>query len=535
MHAQSVASFFRSLILPAFLFWVILDCEAQPIQVLSNQDQRMEVFVGSAHIYQQVGNSWSDWHWLTTTEFGGGWNNAAGRKPDGSLYNFIMYIGEVFYCFQTSPNGGWGWVFVNNLQDLLSSNSDEGSFATAANPDGTVNLFILGSDKSVWWYSNVTTNDARGVLKNFGGHDLRFISLATNLDGRQELFAIGNDKVVYHKWQTATGSNTWTEWQTLGGHDIRTITTALNADGRLELFALGGDGGIYSVSQAAAGASFGAWRTIGGNKIKQFCVNSNQDKRLEIFAIGNDQIGYHIWQVVPNGSFGNWDYLGGTQLQAINACKDKDGRLNVFALGNNKSVYYKSQVIAGGGIPLTWANLGAASTNSPSSLISKPQAPVLPDLKINFTTNPSSGYIPIGSTANVIWSVQNCGSGCVINLKGWGGLGYSQQILNKNVAATGQITVQPTETDTKFTLTATGSNGNKNQSVTIVWQPNSGPAQPACTYYFFIMSGNSSVTPCFTTAVCAKDEPTAQAKAENENQGYTAKNVSAQDYINGCH
>jgi hypothetical protein len=48
------------------------------------------------------------------------------------------------------------------------------------------------------------------------------------------------------------------------------------------------------------------------------------------------------------------------------------------------------------------------------------------------------------------------------------------------------------------------------------------------------MTGSSSVTPCFTTAVCVKDLATAKAKAENESQGYTATRVSLQEFTNGC-
>lgn len=66
MYNHSPIYHFMLLIFSAFLFCIPPDCAAQSIQVYSNQDQRMEVFVGSAHIYQQGGTAWSDWHWLTS-------------------------------------------------------------------------------------------------------------------------------------------------------------------------------------------------------------------------------------------------------------------------------------------------------------------------------------------------------------------------------------------------------------------------------------------------------------------------------------
>ena len=41
-----------------------------------------------------------------------------------------------------------------------------------------------------------------------------------NADGRLEAFAVGNDNGLWHKWQTAPGSDTWTDWTSLGGTGI---------------------------------------------------------------------------------------------------------------------------------------------------------------------------------------------------------------------------------------------------------------------------------------------------------------------------
>lgn len=527
-------SYIRSLYHTLFFLLIFsASSNGQHLQALQNQDGRMEIFVNDVyHIYQQdQGHPWSDWHSLLTQSLSFG--SLAGKKNDGSLFLMELDLGSIITCFQVVPNGGWDYALTTLLSGLL--NSDQASSAQyytyAPNSDGTISFFIIGYDHTCWWIDKMNVSGQK-TYKNFGGHDLRMITAATNQDGRNELFALGGDKVIYHRWQS-TVNGEWDGWHTLGGHDIRSITTALNADGRLEVFAIGGNNVIYSISQVIANGGFGNWRTIGGHDIQQIVVRPNRDGRLELFALGSDQAVYNIWQVVPNGSFGNWNGLGGSKIKAIDIVKDRQGRLNLFALGSNSALYQKSQVIAGGGWPIPWNNLGTPTFGAGSSLPNHPQPAQTPPINVSFSTVPSSGYINIGATVRLVWNVKNCGNNCVVNLKGWNGLGYSTEILNKNTVAAGQLTIQPTETNTKYTITASGTNGSSNKSVDIAWAPNSGTA-PSCTYFFFKMTGSSSVTPCFMTAVCAANLTAAIAKAQNESQGYTATQVTQQVFQNGC-
>ena len=80
---------------------------------------------------------------------------------------------------------------------------------------------------------------------------------ARNTDGRLEVFVAGNDTGLWHKWQTAAGSSTWTDWTSLGGGGIANNPTIIqNADGRLEVFVAGGDTGLWHKWQTAAGSRY---------------------------------------------------------------------------------------------------------------------------------------------------------------------------------------------------------------------------------------------------------------------------------------
>ena len=84
------------------------------------------------------------------------------------------------------------------------------------------------------------------------------VAITRNTDGRLEVLVVGNDNSLWHKWQTAAGSSTWTDWTSLGGIGIRdSPAVAINSDGRLEVFVIGsGDNGLWHRWQTAAGSRY---------------------------------------------------------------------------------------------------------------------------------------------------------------------------------------------------------------------------------------------------------------------------------------
>jgi hypothetical protein len=186
--------------------------------------------------------------------------------------------------------------------------------------------------------------------------------------------------------------------------------------------------------------------------------------------------------------------------------------------------------------------INASNLGGPARLITSnevlhkfvPAAPVLPPPapKITLFKATPTDYISIGSSTSLVWNISNCSSECAIVLEAHNGLGYSNLEFKWNgLPVSGNRQVTPTQTNTRYTLTATGS-GYDSKSVDVAWAQ--GQQCTNCSFYYFRMTSATSVTPCFTLAIYAKDASTAKAMAESQNGGFTATAISQQEYLNGC-
>jgi hypothetical protein len=114
---------------------------------------------------------------------------------------------------------------------------------------------------------------------------------------------VGGDTGLWHKWQTAAGSNTWTDWTPLGGKIKGDPAVVRNADGRLEAFVIDtSDNGLWHKWQTAAGSNtWTNWESLGivtGGIKGDPAVVSNADGRLEAFVVGSSDTGlWHKWHM----------------------------------------------------------------------------------------------------------------------------------------------------------------------------------------------------------------------------------------------
>jgi hypothetical protein len=89
-------------------------------------------------------------------------------------------------------------------------------FTVMTNSDGRLELFCLGSDKSLYHKWQLTPGGAWSGWASLGGK-LRQFSVSQNKDGRLEAFCVGyRNDLFYNNWQLAPGSNSWTGWNVLG-------------------------------------------------------------------------------------------------------------------------------------------------------------------------------------------------------------------------------------------------------------------------------------------------------------------------------
>lgn len=75
------------------------------------------------------------------------------------------------------------------------------------------------------------------------------------------------DNGLWHRWQNAPGSSTWSQWVSLGGQvkaDTSPVATR-NADGRLEVFVVGTNNQLYHKWQTSPGSnSWSSYGSLGG-------------------------------------------------------------------------------------------------------------------------------------------------------------------------------------------------------------------------------------------------------------------------------
>ena len=146
-----------------------------------------------------------------------------------------------------------------------------------------------------------------------------------------------------------------------------------------------------------------------------------------------------------------------------------------------------------------------------------------PPTIVSFGAAPNGGYINVGSSATLSWTIA-CAHNCSYRLQGHDGLNNLVLDMPK-IFTIETVAVKPTW-DTKYTLTATNNVASVSKDI---WVKLYGGGQPPGSVFYFKMTcqAQGCVTPCFGIAVAAPDLPTAKAIAENQNGGYTATEIDA--------
>ena len=304
-----------------------------------NADGRLEVFlVGSDkqlhHKWQtKVNNSsqWSDGSPSLLNEWPD--DSTVVNNADGRLEVYIVGSDEhLYHRWQTAANSSqWSvWTegnFTTNWNSLWGQFSLKARPAVARNADGRLAVFMVFLDRRLYVTSQIKANDStRAAWDGWNVLGMQYLwpddpVVAQNADGRLEVFIVGSDRRLYHKWQTAANSSTWSDgWASLGGQwsHRRRPAVAQNADGRLEVFLVGLDKQLHHRSQTAANSSQWSeiWTVLGGQEwppSSDPSIGRNADGRLEVFLVGSDKQLYHRRQTAANSSTWSetWTSLGG--------------------------------------------------------------------------------------------------------------------------------------------------------------------------------------------------------------------------------
>jgi hypothetical protein len=206
---------------------------------LANQDGRLEAFVigvqgDLAHISQEFdanalgGKRWSySWRSHGTPPSGaalapGGLVGAPSQ--DGRLELFAVDAGgNLWHIWQTEVNGGWsdtapGWYSHGTPPGTTCA----GTPAIAADPNGLLNLFVVGADGNLWQISQVQPSNGWSDWVSQGAPSTTTLDASPAITsritdtqyGQLEVLAVGADSNLWHILQEASG--VWSVWYSLG-------------------------------------------------------------------------------------------------------------------------------------------------------------------------------------------------------------------------------------------------------------------------------------------------------------------------------
>ncbi len=287
----------------------------------------------------------------------------ASRNADGRLEVFALGTDRsVWHIWQTAPNNGWsGW-------DGLG-----GSFTTppvvGINADGRLEVFVRGDDGALYHNWQMIPNNGWHIFgwQRLGGVLTSRIAVASNADGRLEVFARHADNALWHIWQTSPNGG-WSNWSSLGGFITTEPVVARNADGRLEVFARGTDNALWQRWQTAPSNGWSSgWASLGGVLTTPPAVINNADGRLEVFARHADNALWQIWQTAPNNGWASgWASLGGGLTSRPVAGRNADGRLEVFVRGTDNAIYHTWQTAPNNGWVAGYNGLGGQVAIQPA-------------------------------------------------------------------------------------------------------------------------------------------------------------------------
>jgi hypothetical protein len=246
-------------------------------------------------------------------------------------------------------------------------------------PSGRTDMFVLGSDGTVWQstcridctkrenFSSFMHGPGRppgGVTSDPGG-------VAWG-DGRIDLFIRGSVANVWH--QTYAGGR-WYGWEDLGGRTGSYPVAASFAPGRLDLFSLCGDNRVWhrfcqarDTEPPCRGMNWSAWAPgPGGPSVPAIttgdAVGSAND-RVDMAVRGND--GALWFQRWDSNRFTGWRSLGG-KLTSSPALVLVNGRLEAYAA--DESGKLMRGFVDSLDAPIAWSSVGVEWNGEPRGAV----------------------------------------------------------------------------------------------------------------------------------------------------------------------
>jgi hypothetical protein len=341
-----------------------------------NEDGRLELVATSRddghpdtvwHAWQKTpSGDWSGWHPLGKPGAGDLFNVPAiiQHARDGRLELFVIGGDDaVWHRWQVEKNNGW-----SDLTRLSKPGGHAANFSPVLGllPDARLAAFVTAGG-AVWQASEKTqtTSDWEpwSSLGQPGGGQASDLALGILPGGRLQLYTteVNHDfagRAVWHRHQTARGSEDWTGWKSLGKpagqHQPGPPVVGMSADGRLVLLTVAGDGAVWHRFQQTAGDpnSWTPWVSLGRkeNGFWQVGVAMDATTRLVLVATTQSNRLWHTAQTSQDAmSFAPWASLSTVPVPLAEPTDptlsdptlrmNSDGRMELFVMTGQATLY----------------------------------------------------------------------------------------------------------------------------------------------------------------------------------------------------
>jgi hypothetical protein len=290
-------------------------------------------------------------------------------SADARLQVFVIgtdHAGDesLWHLSQTAPNNGWSDWFSHGTPS--GSNGLRWSPAVALNPDGCLDLFVVGDDLeteglgaggALYHQRQTAPNDGWSGWDSYGTGGPNLFgtpAVARGADGRLQLFALGDDGALWHMWQTGP-SGEWSYWVSHGTPPGLLLNSApavaTGPDGRLEVFIVSQQATLWHRWQTTPDNGWSDWFSHGTPSGVLFGSDSTPaiapsvDGRLELFTVGNDGALWHMWQTATGNGWSGWrshDAPSGVKFQRIRpaVAPSADGCLELFVVGEDNALWH---------------------------------------------------------------------------------------------------------------------------------------------------------------------------------------------------
>jgi len=291
-----------------------------PASVAPSGDGRLELFAAGAtalqHSWQTAwSNGWSAWENIPAppSPIGAGFfAPGIAAQANGRLAVFVAN-GALWRREQTAWSNGWGdWQPHGSPPGGLVV----GPVTAQRSGDGRIEVFAIDDHGRMWNIRQTSPDGGFTDWNDFGAPNVALEDrpgLGRSADGRLELFATGSDGALYHQWETAVGTFTWSGWVSAGKPPSSSFVdhpvVRASADGRLELFVTGADRNLWHSWQTRASNGWSGWvSTLPGPGTEGSApdVRASGDGRLELFVVGADGNLWHRWQTQASNGWSTW-------------------------------------------------------------------------------------------------------------------------------------------------------------------------------------------------------------------------------------